>query len=163
MVNSSDNQFFEDHVTIDDQYKSPIEQVWEDVLTSIEAIESPIEQVWEDVLLTSSIDEIDEKLGTSGSSHEVNTENADAKEQDKTADTLTEMTESGAEIAQDKIQEATHPEGYDAVDNSEISNVNDQSSEATADTLKELSEMLETAKDTLRDMEDKIHEATKGE
>jgi hypothetical protein len=149
MVGSNDNQglvhddFSDDAVKIDEQSgldKSPIEQVWDAVLTGI--------------------DTIDERGCTDGS-REFDTEDADAKEQDKTADTPKEMMESGTETAQEKIQEATNPEGCDAVDYSEISIVKDQSSDA--ETLKELSDMLETAKESLSEIQEKIQEATKGE
>jgi hypothetical protein len=70
--------------------------------------ESPIEQVWQAV------------LGTGGGSCELDIQNTDVKEQYKPADTLVEMMESGAKTAQAKIQEATNPEGSDAVDNSEV-------------------------------------------
>ena len=68
---------------------------------------------------------------------------------------------------QEKIQETPNSKGADAVDDSEISNVEDQSRDAEIErkthTLTELSEMIETAKETLSDMQEKIQEATKGE
>lgn len=125
---------------------------------------SPIEQVWAAVL--TGIDASDER-GPSGSSREVETENADDKEQDKTADPLKETMESGVETVQENIQEAPNSEGSDAVDNDEISIVKDQSSDTETEkathTLTELSEMLETTKDTLSEMQEKIQEATKSE
>jgi hypothetical protein len=77
---------------------------------------------------------------------------------------LVDMMVSGAETAQAKIQEATNPEGSDAVDNSEVKDPScDPEMEKTTITLKELSEMLETTKDTLSEVQDKIQEATKEE
>jgi hypothetical protein len=175
MVDStSDNQglisddFSEDDVKIDEQSgfsKSPIEQVWETVLHSINDLgKSPIEEVWEAAL--TSIDVIDERE-PSGGSREFDMGNAYSMEQDKSIDTLRETTESGTETTQDKIQEASNSEGSAAVDNHENSTSEDQSSEAEIEkkthTLKELSEMLETAKATLSEVQEKIQEATKGE
>jgi hypothetical protein len=174
MDSTSDNQglvsdiFYEEAVKIDEQSgpgKSPIEQVWEAVLHSTDELgKSPIEQVWEAVL--TGIDAIEERE-PSGGSREFETGNTYFIERDKIADTLTGTMESGAETAQEKIQEAPNSKGSDAVDNSEISNVDEQSSDAEitkkTHTLKELSEMLETAEETLSEMQENIHEATKGE
>jgi hypothetical protein len=146
------NNFSDEAVKIDEQSgldKSPMEQVWE-ALAGTDAIyeqgnsdgsreidteisdakaldKSPIEQVWEAVL--TGIDAIDER-GTRGGFREVDNEITDAKAQDRTVDTLKDIMESGMETAQEKIQEATNPEGSDIVDNSEISNIKDQSSDA---------------------------------
>jgi hypothetical protein len=76
-----------------------------------------MEKVWEAVLI--GIDAIGEH-GTSGGSREFAFDNLDTEEQAKTADTLVEMMESGAETAQAKIHEATKSEGSDAVDKSEV-------------------------------------------
>jgi hypothetical protein len=102
---------------------------------------SPIEQVWEAA------------LGTSGGSRELVIEHTDVKEQAKTSDTLVEMMESGS-----------NPEGSDTVDDSEVKDPSfDTEMEKTTLTLKEINEMLETAKDTLSEVQEKIQEATKEE
>jgi uncharacterized protein (UPF0297 family) len=178
MVDStSENQglvsvdFSDETVKIDERSglgKSPIEQVWEAVLHSIDELgKSPMEQVWEAVLTGNCIDAIDEREPSAGS-REFDMGNAYSIEQDKTKNMLRETMESGAETAQEKIQEAPNPEGSDVVDNSEILNVEDQSSDADiakkTQTLKELSEMLENPKAALcGEMQEKIQEATKGE
>jgi hypothetical protein len=172
------NKYSEDAVKIDEQPglgRSPMEQVWEAVLGLVcndfsETVKideqsglgkSPIEQVWEAVL--TGIDAIDERR-TSCGSREFDTEDSDAKEQAKTYDALVKMMESGVETAQAKIHEATNPEGSDAVDDSEVKDPSfDTEMEKTTLTLKELNEMLETTKDTLSDMQEKVKEATKEE
>jgi hypothetical protein len=173
------NNSYEDAIKINEQPrldKSPMEQVWEAVLglvrndVSEDAVKideqaglskSPTEQVWEAVL--TGIDAIGEN-GASGGSREFVTYNSDAEGQAKTADTLVEMMESGAETAQAKIHEATKSEGSDAVDKSGVKDPScDTEKEKIPPTLTDLSEMLETTKDILSEMQEKVQEATKEE